>query len=661
MPQNRVVNHLTIALAFASALPLCAYFNISETLAASALIAFFFALSALSPANGLSFIFLVTPFFLCESSRPFSWMMDAFIYGFLAVWVARRLWEGGLRPPLVWPALFVAIAALVSFPVDFKEFLASFATWRPSMQFYLLRVGWGYPNSLRVTMNILSGVAMYFAVWDTLQKADEKYLPNLLRSAVILAGIYAVAGAVMLHANPMPKREPLSFLGMSLVGVWYTLFTPHITAFAYNPQFCAQWLAPLLPVAVYFAFTDRKNRPWLVVHLISSGLIIYAVLASRQRSAFIIVACLLAAIPAAHVLIRRHERGETPVPPALITWGRIAGYAVGLGVIGIGVSVPLQRVFEHVAGYVNDPMYLSRYGIWEPRFFLWHTALRMAFFHPLTGVGLGRFHQLFFDYFNSGARAFDRVGFATGSAHSMYFQTLSEQGLVGVASWGLFVFGVYRLAFSGFITANRRLITALSFSLAAWLILGIPHDMAYVRSIGIQFWILCAFIVHTAGDRGDGAFPGRRVAMSLLALFAVALALRIGECVARPISKNFAEGFHQWEAQPDGTAARWACGTAVMGVEVAGETMTLELSAPLPGLDKKPQVVQINFDGEKMEVTLNDASWKTVAIHTRAKPGETRLLRIHSERVVNLSEMGGQDDRDLGVMVKPVKWPPNAP
>lgn len=656
MPQNRVVNQLTIALTLASALPLCAYFNISETLAAAALIAVFLAMSALSPANGLSFIFLVTPFFLCESSRPFSWMMDAFIYGFLAVWGVRRLWEGGLRPPLVWPALFVAIAAVISFPVDLKEFLASFTTWPPSMQFYLLRVGWGYPNSLRVTMNVLSGVAMFFAVWDTLQKADEKYLPNLLRSAVALAGIYAVAGAVMLHANPMLGRPTISFLGMSLVGVWNSA----LTAFAYNPQFIVQWLAPLLPIAVYFTFADRKNRPWLAVHLISSGLIAYAIFASRQRSAFIIAIGLVAMIPVAHVLIRRHERGEPLLPPTVITWGRIAVYAAGVGVIWIGVSVPLQRVFENVAGYINDPMYLTRYDIWEPRFFLWHTAWRMAFFHPLTGVGLGRFHPLFFDYFNSGARAFDRVGFATGSAHSMYFQTLSEQGLVGVASWGLFVFGVYRLAFSAFITANRRLITALSFSLAAWLILGIPHDMAYVRSIGIQFWILCAFIVHTAGDRGAGAFPGRRVAMSLLAVFAVALALRIGECVARPISKNFAEGFHQWEAQPDGTAARWASGTAVMGVEVAGETMTLELSAPLPGLDKKPQVVHINFDGGKMEVTLNDASWKTVAIHTRAKPGETRLLKIHSERVVNLSEMGGQDDRNLGVMVKPVKWSPNA-
>jgi O-antigen ligase len=656
MPQSRVVNPLILALAFASSLPLCAYFNVSETLAAAALTAVFFASTALSPANGLSFIFLVTPFFLCESGRPFSWMMDAFIYGFIAVWGIRRIWEGGLRPPLMWPALFLAIAAVISFPVDLKEFLLSLTTWPPSRQFYLWRVGWGYPNSLRVTMNALSGVAMFFAVWDTLKKADGKYLPNLLRSAVALAGIYAVAGAVMLHANPMPKRESISYLGMSLVGVWNST----LTAFAYNPQFSVQWLGPLLPVAAYFAFADRKNRTWFAVYLISSGLIVCAILASGQRSALIITVAIAAIIPAAHSLIQRRERGETPVPPAVITLGRIAVLAAGLGVIWIGASVPLQRVTGFVAGYINDPMYLTRYGVWEPRFFLWHTAVRMAFSHPLTGVGLGRFHPLFFDYFNSGPYPFKRVGFSTGSAHSMYFQTLSEQGMVGVAVWSLFVFGVYRIAFRSFLTADRRLIMALSFSLAVWLILGVPHDMAYVRSIGIQFWILCAFIVHTAGHHGSGAFPGKRVTTLFLVVLAVALALRIGECATRPISKNFAAGFYDWEAQQDGTAARWACGTAVMNVEIAGETMTLELSAPFPGIDKTPQVVHINFGGEKREVTFSDNSWKTVAFHMGAKPGETRLLRIQSEHVVNLSKTGGNDERDLGVMVKPVKWPSSA-
>lgn len=655
MLQSRVVNPLILALAFASALPLCAYFNISETVVAAALIAVFFALTALSTANGLSFIFLSTPFFLCESGRPFSWMMDAFIYGFLAVWGIRRILQGGLRPPLIWPALFLAIAAVASLPVDLKEFLLSFTTWPPSMQFYLWRVGWGYPNSLRIAMNILSGIVMFFAAWETLGKADGKYIPNLLRSAVVLAGIYAVVGAVMLYANPMQGR--ISFLGMSLIGEWNS----SITALAYNPQFPVHWMAPLLPVAAHFMFADKKTRPWFAVHLISSALIVYALLASGQCSGFIVAICLLAMIPVAHVFIRRYERGKELVPPTAITLGRIAFYTAGLGLVWIWANIPLQRVFEAVDGYISDPMHLIRYDIWEPRFFLWHTAMRMALFHPIAGVGLGRFHPLFFDYFNSDYHGFDRVGFATGSAHSMYFQTLAEQGLVGVASWSLFVFGVFSMAFKGLSTSDRRLITALSFSLAIWLILGISNDMAYIRSVSIQFWILCALIVHTAGDHGAGAFPGKRIAIPLLAVFAVALALRIGEWATQPISKNFAEGFHQWEAQPDGTAARWTSGTAVMGVKIEGGTMEMELSAPLPGLDKTPQVVQIYFDGEKREVIFSDTSWKTVTINPRGNQGETRLLRINAGHVVNLSKIGGEDERDLGVMVKPVKWLSSAP
>ena len=75
-------------------------------------------------------------------------------------------------------------------------------------------------------------------------------------------------------------------------------------------------------------------------------------------------------------------------------------------------------------------------GTARTRRFLWHTATNMWLEHPILGVGGGNINYLMGNYQPEEGyeeRSFQERNWSGTTAHSMYFQLLPEQGIVGVA------------------------------------------------------------------------------------------------------------------------------------------------------------------------------------------------------------------------------------
>jgi hypothetical protein len=447
-----------------------------------------------------------------------------------------------------------------------------------------------------------------------------------------------------------------------------------MTGFAYAAHFFNQYLLLAFPMTAVTMFINRKRPKALLLFSATLGLEIYCLIEGGLRSSMSLIILTLALGAIAGVVYLLGKGARTQAAVAILVMALFAG----IGALLVTETLAYKRLTREITSkldsgklggyreFVNDPLYFYNKGITEPRLIMWHAAARMFAHSPLLGVGAGRFTALFREFYTgdpNNANVMKTT--ATETAHSIYFELLADQGLIGLSLWlGVIVCGMiagYRALAHSRSLDERAILIGVFALVTIWMLLGLTHHIALCRAIEFIFW----FGLGTLAGAGPAPLSTRSFPKSIIVSLSVLLALgafwQVKNIVERPLPGGFNTGFYQWEGQPDGTAARWTCGTAVMNVEVAGETMTLELSAPLPGIDKKPQVVHINFVGEKREVMFNDASWKTVVFNVRGTPGETRILKIRTEHVVNLSKTGGQDDRDLGVMVKPVKWSPNAP
>ncbi len=109
--------------AFFALLALGAYgISLAETVTIYLAIACFAAVTVLHPLNGVSFLLLVTPFFLGNPYKPYQFLLEIFIYGTLLAMVLRRPWNRpGVPFPLKIPVLILLLSALVSLPLNSRE------------------------------------------------------------------------------------------------------------------------------------------------------------------------------------------------------------------------------------------------------------------------------------------------------------------------------------------------------------------------------------------------------------------------------------------------------------------------------------------------------------------------------------------------------------
>ncbi len=622
--------------------------RLPESVAALMVAAFFLGVTLLHPLNGMTFLFLAVPFFLGETSKSPAFVL---LPGLVAVIIARGVWEclqSGSRWswPHRGPLLFYVAGILLALPLDLKELREDL--WVLFSSDLLGLVLKGIPpvshlNSLQVILVTLLGAGLYVVVVN-LRPPRELLGRTVLAFAPVYGGL-ALLG-ILKHMGAIPfegRYLSLSFAQYVTVGDH-----PHrLTATAWNPDYYAQFLvygAPwMLALLAGTAWRERLGALALVPG-------VFALAMTFQRGGYLGFLVEVGLLVVYSVWVRRRAKGD-------VLWGRPWVWACGLGVLIVSVVVlDAEALGGAILGRV--------WAIWKlgdaNRLHLWGVALGMFSQHPLLGVGTGRFAYFFAQYSSLSPHQF---GPFWGTAHSLYLQVLAERGIVGFLGLALWIGalvgdGVRGLRAGAPPTAG--LLAAAMVSLGGWLCYSIFQHTLYIWGLHFYFWLLAAFITSLAGSPAPGReVPWRRSLAVGLALGVLAAgAWRVGVVAARPRVVGYEAGFFRWERQPDQTPARWTGRRAAAVLPVGGPTLVLTVSAPLPGIERRPQTLVARLDGgASASVVVPGPEWVELRLPVERPPGHPVLLRLETSYALNPKRLGvSADDRTLGVLMKPPRW-----
>jgi O-antigen ligase len=588
------------------------------------------------PGNGLATVVLLAPFLLGEHKTPYFLIAHVVavgvLLGALAWWARGRL---TLRPAHGVLTLGCLAAAGLALPLDLRDLLEDL--WLlPSLDWALM-LRQGVPDIAHLKYLERVGV-LGLALGLFTVAAQPAMVPAIRGSLLPLAGLVGSVAAFGL----LRFFGAIETAGQYLTLSFWTWQHPErrLTAVAWNPDYLAQWLVLALPLLLVLLWLERA--PWRRrVAGVAAGLATLALVFTLQRAAYLSA---LVAVGSLGILLRR--AGQTR-PGA---WARV-WLAVG-GVAGLAVLLDTTLLGGVVTGRV------SRLLTDPNRIRLWTAALRMAADHPLLGVGTGRYAFFFHEYQPAALRA----GFGPfwGTAHSLYLHVLAEQGLVGLVSVVLFFGTIWCGTFRRVraLAAERAVLACgLLGALAGWLTYGLVQFTFRVPALVYFAFVLAGTAVAVA-PRTRPPRLSRGAAVTALALGLALLAWRVEAGLRRPVSPGYEAGFHRWERQPDGTAARWTRGRAAMNVPVQGRILELPLRAPTPGVHTRPQVVRIWVDRRPpLVVRLAGPDWQVVALPVASAPGGHVLVELDVDYTVVPSRVAAsRDDRRLGVMVGALLW-----
>ena len=92
---------------------------------------------------------------------------------------------------------------------------------------------------------------------------------------------------------------------------------------------------------------------------------------------------------------------------------------------------------------------------------------------------------------------------------------------------------------------------------------------------------------------------------------------------------------------------------AVINTNIQGGAAVIQLSAPLPDIEKHAQRIRLWAGKHFQEVILRDAKWHQIIIPLDKKIPGWNLLKIETDHTFNPQKSKvSRDDRDLGVMIR---------
>ena len=576
---------------------------------------------------------LAIPFLLGEPKTAFFLLEPALVGVVLLSFAGHRLLGRVPAGPVPGAALlgFVA-AAVVALPLNLRD---------------LLQDLWLFRSLDWATM----------AVQGVPDVSHLKYLDRLVVLG-LAAGLLAVAARPVMGAAVLAALRPLALLvgGLAAFGLlrffgWvetqgqYLTLSFHtwrnpdlrLTAVAWNPDYFALFLVMTIPALVALALAPgRPAMRGLAAAAAALGSV--AVVFTFQRAAYLALVAALAVLAALLVRLRRASAAR---------W-LLAGLVLVAAVVVLDALWLEGRVLGRLARLGQDPNRLR----------LWETALRMGLDHPLLGVGTGRYAFFFPEYAGELARGF---GPFWGTAHSLYLHLLAEQGLIGLASFVVLFGGVW-------LGAARRLpaldgpralaLAGLLAALAGWLAYGVVQFTFRVPALVYLAALLAGAAVALAPPA-----PRRLSRRLLLVGLGIALALLGGRAIQalrRPVTPGYEAGFHRWERQPDGRAARWTRGRAALSVPVRGPALELAFRAPIGDIAARPQQVRVWLDGRPATaMTLATPDWQAVTLPVGRPVGAAVLVEVEpGYTFVPSRDAPSRDDRRLGVMMAEPIWKP---
>jgi hypothetical protein len=234
-------------------------------------------------------------------------------------------------------------------------------------------------------------------------------------------------------------------------------------------------LVPVGALAIALQALDKVRAAPAEPHAVQTG--------QGELAALLVVAGAAAAALAFAALAKRADAmREVRLRPRVVAIVAIGGVAVILA-----GTVAISYASEQTINVGTSASRLAQTKTFRGPY--WDVALRSFAHHPLTGVGSGSFQVEW--------RRETRTGRATFDAHSLYFETLAELGIVG----GLLVVAFIASLVAGIAAAVRAA----------------PRDPVLPAAAAV----VAAFVVH-AGVDWDWELPG--VTLPVLLLAAAALA-----------------------------------------------------------------------------------------------------------------------------------------
>jgi hypothetical protein len=240
----------------------------------------------------------------------------------------------------------------------------------------------------------------------------------------------------------------------------------------------------------------------------------------------------------------------------------------------------------------------------------------------------------------------------------MAIQLIAEQGIIGLFAFLSLIGAISVIAFRTLQreqdTEKKWLVLSISAALTTWLILGIFHHIVYdLRALEIYFWIFSAFLLVLA-RRTTGSFrPGKKIVVGIIIGLTAALAYQVKLIASYPMGEHFQVGFYHWENQADGSRVRWMGQRAVAILPEGPGALILELRAPLPEVEQRPQRVQIRLDQRTYALTLADREWRRLALPLSANGTRRHLISLETAYTFNPAQsLGSQDSRNLGIQIK---------
>jgi len=175
-----------------------------------------------------------------------------------------------------------------------------------------------------------------------------------------------------------------------------------------DPNALGITIVTALPLFLLLWSKDVGRLRWVVMPL--TGICLWTVVLTGSRTSYIVFVALALAYAMTH-------RYRIPV-------------LIGTVAMLVTVWIALPSQYRARIATVDN---LSSDDSYQGRLQSWHAAWEMFKRNPATGVGVGEFSD-----------AHGAMGGHWLNVHSLYFQVLSEMGLVGVLSFGFFLVAVFR-------------------------------------------------------------------------------------------------------------------------------------------------------------------------------------------------------------------------
>lgn len=406
-------------------------------------------------------------------------------------------------------------------------------------------------------------------------------------------------------------------------------------------------------VVLPWIWLSRRSVWRVALAAAASSVALVALWMTGSRSA--LIAALLSATLSFWSVVRVHASKRAVVLALLLA----------VGVASTGVAV-LNRQSTGPVARIKTTLEDARHGNWqqfvEDQFFNRGAAVGSASVlmfkqHPITGVGLGSFYQLFPDY------AFYLTGNRQGfdNAQSWYRHLLAEFGLLGSIGWIWFTvsFGLllWRTRGAGEDAFRSGLIKAAIWSIAIVSHVAMPTQ---VTSIAILVWALFyAYVLHTDDARRQliaDAAP-RRIMMPLTAvaviLFAAGTTLTAWRDLRPPYRAMFASwsyqrGMHPPESGPDGVYW-WTEQEAVYTNDAKPGYLKLVFWVSHPDVASNPVHLTLwSRDREIAQMDLRDTARveRYVPVPDKAY---SMMITSRVSRTWQPSSVPGGDQRHLGL------------